>query len=195
MECNASECPRYPKNAADVEEIVKEAIGKGVAVKAFSHMRSQSDLICTAGIPISIGNLTFTKMNRDKTVTFGAAVKLYDCFEFLRKHDRSLAILPVNGNGAVAAAVLKGAHGNSLRRDSTFASLVVKMTIINSKGKRQVISRPEDLQAYTLGLGLLGKFNCSLFTLSTCSTSLTIRHCWLKFQTFYVHFDLVDSLF
>ncbi|XP_037045984.1 probable L-gulonolactone oxidase 4 [Bradysia coprophila] len=154
--CNPSDSPRYPESADDVEKIVKEAITKGVAVKAYGNQNGQSDLICTAGIPMAIGALQYKKMNDDNTVTFGAGVNLFDCGEFLRQNGRALATVPPYGSITLVGAVVTGEHGNSLNYDSTLAAQVVKMTIINSKGDIQVISSPDELKAFSLSLGLLG---------------------------------------
>lgn len=157
MVCNPSDYPRYPESAEDVAKIVKEANTKGVAVKPFGNQQGQSDLICTAGIPMAIGALQYSKMNADNTATFGAGVNLFDCGEFLRQNGRALATLPVYGNITLVGAVVTGEHGNSLNFDSTFAALVVKMTIVNSMGEIQIISSPDELKAFSLSLGLLGK--------------------------------------
>ncbi len=159
MVCNPSDYPRYPKCFDDVVDIVKEANTKGVAVKPFGNQQGQSDLICTSGIPMAIGGLRTRKMNADDTVTFGAGLNLYECGEFLRQHGRALPTLPVYGNITLSGAIVAGEHGNSLKFDATLAAQVVKMTIINSKGEIQVISDPDDLKAFSVNLGLLGKFN------------------------------------
>lgn len=162
--CTPSDYPRYPTCADDVAKIVKEAIGKGVAVKSFGNQQGQTDLICTEGLPMGIGALQSSQMNADNTATFGAGINLFDCAEFLRKNGRALETLSVYGNITLGGAILTGEQGNSLKFDATIASLVVRMTIINSKGEIQVISCPEELKAFSLSLGLLGKCNGKNFT-------------------------------
>lgn len=155
--CRPSDYPRYPKCADDVASIVKEAIKRGVKVKAFGNQLGQTDLICTLGIPVSIGGLRSFQMNRDNTATFGSGVNIHDCAEFLRKHNRALRTTPEYGNMTLSGSILTGEQGNSLKFDASISSLVVKMTIVNSKGEIQVISCPDELKAFSLSLGLLGK--------------------------------------
>lgn len=108
---------------------------------------------------MGISAIQTCKFNADKTATFGAGVNLYDCGEFLRKNGRALATLSVFGNITLSGAILTGEQGNSLKFDASISSLVVKMTIINSKGEIQVISRSEDIKAFSLSLGLLGELH------------------------------------
>lgn len=155
--CNPSDYPRYPKTANDVVAIVKEAIKKGVGVKAFGNQLAQSDLICTEGIPMAIGGLQSIEMNCDDEVTVGPGVSIYDLTEFLRKNGRELRTTPIYGNMTVGGAILTGEQGNSLKFDASISSLVVEMTIVNGKGEIQIISCSEELKAFSLSLGLLGK--------------------------------------
>lgn len=48
---------RYPENPDDVVAIVKEAIRRGVKVKALGARHSQTDIICTSGIPVDMNKL------------------------------------------------------------------------------------------------------------------------------------------
>lgn len=138
---------------------MKEANAKGVSVKSFGKLQhTQTDLICTEGIPIGISALQSYKMNADNTVTFGAGVTLYECGEFLRKNGRAFATLSVFGNRTLSGAILTGEQGNSLKFDATISSQVVAMTIVNSEGEIQIISSPAELKAFSLSLGLLGKW-------------------------------------
>lgn len=142
---------------------MKEAIAKGLAIKSFGNQLAQTDLICTEGIPMGISALQSCILNADKTATCGPGVNLFDLGEFLRKNDRALATLPVYGNITLGGAILTGEQGNSLKHDATISSQVVSITIINSKGEIQVVSRPEELNVFSVSLGLLGKltqYNC-----------------------------------
>lgn len=68
-------------------------------MKAFGARHSQTDIICTEGIPVDSHGLKFYQMNTDGvTATFGAGVTLYECTEFLRKNGRALKTTPAYGN-------------------------------------------------------------------------------------------------
>lgn len=181
--CTPSDYPRYPKTADDVAKIVKEATDKGVAVKSFGNQQGQTDLICTEGMPMGIGALQSCKMNADNTATCGAGINLFDFAEFLRKNGRALETLPVYGNITLSGAILTGEQGNSRKCDASISSQVVRMTIINSKGEIQEISCPEELKAFSLSLGLLGKSNCESFRILITST-ITFRYRRRRYITY-----------
>lgn len=89
---------RYPKTIADVVNIVEEAIDRGVKVKAIGSRHSQTDIICTEGIPIVMSGLNSCKMNADNvTATFGAGITLYEAGEFLLQNGRALRTTPAYG--------------------------------------------------------------------------------------------------
>ncbi len=95
--CKPSDYIRYPKSIDDVVGIVEEAIYEGVEVKAFGVRHSQTDIICTGGIPIDMTGLKSFVMNADKTATFGAGTTLREATTFLRSHDRGLKTTPAYG--------------------------------------------------------------------------------------------------
>lgn len=97
---------RYPKNADEVVAIVNEAINRGVKVKAFGARHSQTDIICTDGIPVDMTKLKSFYMNADNvTATFGSGVTVRQAGEFLFKHRRSLRNTPAFGNITLGGAI------------------------------------------------------------------------------------------
>lgn len=89
---------RYPTNSDEVMAIVKEAISRGVKIKAFGARHSQTDIICTEGIPVDMSKLLFSQMNSDTTATFGAGVTVHAAGEFLLSHGRALRTTPAYGS-------------------------------------------------------------------------------------------------
>ncbi|XP_037041555.1 L-gulono-1,4-lactone dehydrogenase-like isoform X3 [Bradysia coprophila] len=155
--CAPSDYMRYPKTTADVVSIVKEAITRGVKVKAFGSRHSQTDIICTEGIPIDMTRLNFCKMNADRvTATFGAGTLLSDAGEFLRRNRRALRSTPAYGGITLGGAIGTGAHGSTIKYNSTISSQVVKLTVVDGLGNVAEISDPADLRAFKVNLGLLG---------------------------------------
>lgn len=76
-----------------------EAIVRRTTVKIFGERHSQTDIICTEGIPVDSRGLRFFRINNDGvTATFGSGVNLRDATEFLRKHGRGLRTTPAYGN-------------------------------------------------------------------------------------------------
>lgn len=68
---------RYATDFDEVAAIVNEAINRGIKVKAFGARHSQSDIICTEGIPVVMTKLKFFRMEEDNvTATFGSGVTL-----------------------------------------------------------------------------------------------------------------------
>lgn len=90
---------RYPTNSDEVVAIVNEAISRGVKVKAFGARHSQSDIICTKGIPVDMNNLKSFQMNEDNvTATFGSGVTVKEAGEFLLLYGRALRTTPAYGS-------------------------------------------------------------------------------------------------
>lgn len=139
-------------------DIVKEAISRGTTVKAFGARHSQTDIICTEGIPIDVNGIRFFRMNDDGvTATFGAGINLRDATEFLRNHNRGLRNTPAYGNITLAGAIGTGAHGSTIRYNASISSQVVGLTVVDGMGNVREISDPVDLRSFRLNLGLLGK--------------------------------------
>lgn len=158
--CTPSDYIRYPKNEDEVVAIVKEAIDRGVTVKAFGARHSQTDIICTEGIPIDMHGLRWFKMNSDNvTATFGPGVNLRDATEFLRQHGRGLRTTPAYGNITLGGAIGTGAHGSTIKYNSSVSSQVVGLTIVDGTGNVQKISDPNDLKSFRLNLGVLGNIS------------------------------------
>lgn len=139
--------------------IVKEAIATKTTVKAFGARHSQTDIICTEGIPIDNTGLQLFQMNADGvTATFGAGVSLRACTEFLRQRGRALKTTPAYGNITIAGAIGTGAHGSTIKYRASISAQVVGVRIVDGMGNIQDISNQNDLNALRVHLGLLGKF-------------------------------------
>lgn len=107
-QCKPSEYIRYPKSVADVVAIVKYAKMNNLTVKAFGIRHSQSDIICTEGIPVDMTGLTSYKMNDDFTVTVGAGVTMREATQFLRQYNRAFKTTPAFGNITIGGAIGTG---------------------------------------------------------------------------------------
>lgn len=125
-------------------------------MKAFGERHSTTDIICTDGIPVDMRQLKSFQMNSDKTATFGAGVSSYEASRFILQYERAFKVMPAFGNITLGGAIGTSAHGSSLKFPSTLSQQVVKMTIVNGLGRKQVISSPEDLKSFRAHLGLLG---------------------------------------
>lgn len=136
---------------------MQEAIKRGVKVKAIGARHSQTDIICTDGIPVDMHGLRTFQMNPDNTATIGAGVNVRDATEFLRQNGRALRTIPGFGNITLGGAIGTGAHGSTIRYNASISSQVVGLTIVNGTGQIQKISDPEDLKAFRMAVGLLGK--------------------------------------
>lgn len=128
-------------------------------MKTFGERHSQTDIICTEGIPISNRKIRYFRMNEDGvTSTFGSGVNLRDATEYLRKHGRALRTTPAFGNITLGGAIGTGAHGSSIKYNASISSQVVGLTIVDGRGQVRNIFDKEDLRAFRLNLGLLGEF-------------------------------------
>ncbi|KAJ6647385.1 L-gulonolactone oxidase 5 [Pseudolycoriella hygida] len=155
--CSPSSYFQYPKSEGDVVKIVRDAIRTGTTVKAFGVRHSQTDIICTEGIPVDNQGLQFFKMNADGvTATFGAGVNLRACTEFLRKNGRALKTTPAYGNITLGGAIGTGAHGSTIKHHASISEQVVGVRIVDGMGNLRDITNREDLNALKLHLGLLG---------------------------------------
>ncbi|KAJ6637361.1 L-gulonolactone oxidase [Pseudolycoriella hygida] len=158
--CRALEPIRHPTHVEDVVSIVKEAIERGVAVKAFGERHSITDIICTDGIPVDMRLFKSMRMNDDKTATFGAGITVQEAGDFLLQHRQALRVYPAFGNVTLAGAIGTGAHGSSIKYHSTLSAQVAKMTVVDGRGQVKIISSVEDLRVYRIHLGLLVRFLC-----------------------------------
>ncbi|KAJ6638939.1 L-gulono-1,4-lactone dehydrogenase, partial [Pseudolycoriella hygida] len=154
--CNATEGIRYPKTIDDVVAIIKEAIAKKITVKAFGSRHSQTDIICTEGIPVDMTGLQWQKMNADNTATVGAGTNLHDTTAFLRLYGRAFKTTPAFGNITIGGAIGTGAHGSTIKYNASISSQVASVKIVDGKGEVREITDAVDLKAFKLHLGLLG---------------------------------------
>lgn len=97
------------------------------------------------------------KMNADNTATFGAGLNLHGTTSFLRLYGRALRTTPGYGNITIGGAIGTGSHGSTIKYNASISSQVIGVRIVNGKGQVQEITDPEDLKAFRLHLGLLGK--------------------------------------
>ncbi|XP_037034050.1 L-gulonolactone oxidase-like [Bradysia coprophila] len=172
--CKPCDYIRYPKSTNDVVKIVKEAISKKVTVKAFGVRHSQTDIICTEGIPVDMTGIRSMKMNGDNTASFGAGLNMREATTFLRLHDRAFRTTPAFGNITIGGAIGTGAHGSSIRYHASISSQVAKLKIVDGKGEIKEITDPEDLKAFRMHLGLLGIV--VEVTLNTVALYKTLAH-------------------
>lgn len=99
-------------------------------------------------------------MNNDGvTATIGSGVNLRDATEFLRKHGRGLRTTPAYGNITIGGAIGTGSHGSTIKYNASISSQVVGLTVVDGTGRVRKITDSEDLKAFRLNLGLLGKNN------------------------------------
>lgn len=96
--CKSLEPPRFPKTHQEVVAIVKEAISRGVKVKAYGARHSSTDIICTDGIPIDMHGIQDMSLDHKFRVTVGAGVTVGAMTEYLAKHGRGLPIIPAFQN-------------------------------------------------------------------------------------------------
>lgn len=158
--CSPSDVIRYPESLQDVVDIVHEAIYRGTTVKIFGERHSQTDIICTNGIPVDSRGIRSFRMNNDGvTATIGSGVNLRDATEFLRKHGRGLRTTPAYGNITIGGAIGTGSHGSTIKYNASISSQVVGLTVVDGTGRVRKITDSEDLKAFRLNLGLLGKNN------------------------------------
>lgn len=147
---------RYPANADEVVAIVQEAIRRGVTVKALGARHSQTDILCTEGIPVDMNKFKSRQMNSDNTATFGPGVTIHEAGEFLLGYGRSLRTTPAYGNITLGGAIATGAHGSTIKYTATISAQITQLTVIDGLGQKRVITDPNDLNAYRVHLGLLG---------------------------------------
>lgn len=135
-----------------------EAIYRGITVKIFGERHSQTDIICTDGIPVDSRGLRYFQMNDDGvTATIGSGVNLRDATEFLRSHGRGLRTTPAFGNITIGGAIGTGSHGSTIKYNASISSQVVGLTVVDGQGIVRRITDSEDLRAFRLNLGLLGE--------------------------------------
>ncbi|XP_037042731.1 probable L-gulonolactone oxidase 6 [Bradysia coprophila] len=155
--CNPSDYMRYPSNSEDVVAIINEAIERKVTVKALGARHSQSDIICTEGIPVDMNKFKSCRMNDDGiTATFGAGVTLQEAGAFLLQHGRALRTTPAYGKITLGGAIGTSAHGSSIKYNSSLSAQVVSLTVVNGLAQTLEISDPDDLKSFGAHLGLLG---------------------------------------
>jgi FAD/FMN-containing dehydrogenase len=137
--------------------IVREALRRNTTCKAFGALHSITDIVCTEGIAIDMTGIRQMKMSRDgTTVMVGAGVSIRDLTDFLMIIGRALRGIPGFGNVTVGGVVGTGAHGTSLKYESTISDQLVSLLIVDGLGNLRTISDETDLRAFRVHLGLLG---------------------------------------
>ncbi|KAG4080041.1 hypothetical protein HA402_006353 [Bradysia odoriphaga] len=107
--CSPSDYMRYPSNVSDVVAIVNEATSRNVTVKAFGARHSQTDLICTFGIPVDMNKFKSCIMNPDgETASFGPGVTIKEAGEFLLQNGRARRTTPAFGGITIGGAIGTG---------------------------------------------------------------------------------------
>jgi len=96
--CKSLETPRRPKTHQEVVAIVKEAIQRGVTVKAYGARHSATDIICTEGIPVDMAGIQGMSLDETQTVTVGSGVTVGTLTGFLATKGRGLPIIPAFQN-------------------------------------------------------------------------------------------------
>lgn len=126
-------------------------------MKPFGARHSQTDIICTPDIPVDMNNFKLRQMNPDgETAKFGPGVTLKEAGEYLKENGRALRTTPAYGGITLGGAIGTGAHGSTIKYNSTISAQVVRMTVVNGLGEIVEISDPEDLKSFKVNLGLLG---------------------------------------
>lgn len=162
--------------------IVQEAIARNITVKPMGARHSQTDVICTEGIPVDNHGLKSSFLNTtDWTATFGAGVTVYEAAMFLRLNGRAFKTMPAFGNITIAGATGTGAHGSTIRWKASLSSQVVGMTIVDGLGQVRTITDENDLRAFRVHLGLLG-FIVNV-TFATAPVYKTLAHNYVTSDT------------
>ncbi|OXA60733.1 L-gulonolactone oxidase [Folsomia candida] len=154
--CRPSDFVRYPETIQDVQSIVLEAIARNITVKVFGARHSQTDIICTEGIPVQNIGLKYFQINADQTATFGSGVSLYEANEFLRANNRGLKTTPAFGNITLGGAIGTGSHGSTIKHYSSISSQVISLVVVDGLGKLVQITDEAELRSFRINLGLLG---------------------------------------
>ncbi|KAL1925502.1 uncharacterized protein VTP21DRAFT_385 [Calcarisporiella thermophila] len=158
MVCTTQHQIRRPTSTDEVQDIVREAIGKNLTVKAIANQHSITDVICTDGIPIDVKGLKGVTVSADKmTATIVAGEQLVDALEKLHAEGVTLNHFPVLGNVSMGGLLGTGSHGSSLVHSSMPSDYAVAVTLVDGNGDiLKVTDADPDFDAIRCNLGLLG---------------------------------------
>lgn len=158
--CDATNPIEYPFTIEDIQRIVLNATALNSTVKAFGSRHSVLDTICTRGTPIDMMNINHVDIDTNANVVrVGAGTQLANFVSILQQNGKALlGHVPSFGGVTIGGALGTGARGSSLLHPTSLSDQLIAVKIVDGSGNIQVIdeSKPDDLSAFKVHLGLLG---------------------------------------
>jgi L-gulonolactone oxidase len=111
-------------------------------VNSFGSRHSQTDIICTDGIPVdTIIHPSFKNVHPlTNRVKFGSGLILHEAIAFLRLKVRVFRTTPAYGNITIGGAIGAGANGSTLKYNASISSQVSGLTVVDGFGEIQYIT-------------------------------------------------------
>ncbi|XP_037038883.1 L-gulonolactone oxidase 5-like isoform X2 [Bradysia coprophila] len=158
--CYATYPIEYPATIEEVQRLVLKAIAANSTVKAFGARHSVLDTICTNGTPIDMRNINYVDVDTNANIVkAGAGAQLADFVAKLQENGKALyGQVPSFGGVTIGGALGTGARGSSLMHHTSLSDQLIAVKVVDGFGNIQVIdeSKPDDLSAFKVHLGLLG---------------------------------------
>ena len=151
------------RSVDEIEDLVKDAAGKGLQVRAGGKGHMWYDTQCSDDETVIIrteyvNNIWDFDLDAG-TVMIEAGVTFFQLAEYLHENGANIGTGLVNWNISLGGSIAMGAHRTSLREDAVVVGGVLAMDIIDGKGKIRHVERDEDDDdwlAASTSLGLLG---------------------------------------
>ena len=149
------------RTVADVQAVVRFAARTHRSLKVTSTKRgshSHNPLICpeTGGLVLDVSDLSAVSVNtKTARIIAGPGATLDAVLAAADASHLAIETMPDYTGVTVAGAIATGAHGSSLKRASSVASLVTGMTIVDGKGELRVLT-PEEVQTAAVHVGWVG---------------------------------------
>ncbi|KAJ3309795.1 hypothetical protein HDV04_005644 [Boothiomyces sp. JEL0838] len=157
-QCNPSSI-FAPNTTEQVQAVIQQAIANGTTVKAYAAGHSRNNVMCTDGVTLLTTNLNqLISVDKEKqTVTVGGGMKLLDFSNAILEYGFIMPGVPDYGGITVAGAIGTGAHGSSLKHQSSTHDYLVAAKIVTGTGDIVDIDETDpDFPAVRVNLGALG---------------------------------------
>ncbi len=149
------------RTVKDVQDVVRFAARTKRSLKVTSSKRgshSHNPLICpeTGGLVLDVSELKTLSVDSARgIVTSGPGATLDEVFVAAAARGLNVEMMPDYTGISVAGAIATGAHGSTLRKASSVASLVTGMTVVDGRGELRVFT-PTEIAAGAVHVGWAG---------------------------------------
>ena len=153
----------YIEESSEIQLINKESIQKLISNSnekfiARGHGCSFGDqAILNSGIVLDTNNLKEIKWINDEIISVESGVELRELLSELLPRNKTLVGIPGGLQITIGGAISNNIHGKDHWKNGNFSENIVSITFIDQEGKKQKVSKQDEVFKYLIGgMGLFG---------------------------------------